>query len=172
LVLEDRGQKVLELLDSAGQRLHRLLTRLSGSEQATSDLFQELFVRLCNSRGLETAKDPMAYAWRSAVNLAFEWRRNRKKAFIPLEEEYMPAENQPVALEHMVRAEEMEQVLEAMAKLPPVAREVLVRRYLEQEPYEEMAARLGKKPQHLRAICSKALARLRVLTASDVKVSP
>ncbi len=170
--MEDRGQKVLELLDSAGQRLHRLLSRLSGSQQATGDLFQELFVRLCNSKGLEKADDPMAYAWRSAVNLAFEWRRNQKKAFVPLDEQFLSAEHQPAVLDDMVRGEEIEQVLDAAAKLNPLAREVLVLRYIEQESYEEMAGRLGKKPQHLRAICSKALARLRVLTASDVKVSP
>jgi RNA polymerase sigma factor (sigma-70 family) len=63
----------------------------------------------------------------------------------------------------MVRAEELEQVLDVMSRLNDLAREVIVMRYIEQESYEEIAQRLGKKPQHIRSVSAKAMARLREL---------
>jgi RNA polymerase sigma factor (sigma-70 family) len=65
----------------------------------------------------------------------------------------------------MIRDEELEQVLDATSRLSDLARDVVVMRYIEQESYETIAGRLGKKPQHLRSVCAKAMAQLReVLT--------
>ena len=71
----ERRRKILQLLDTSGPRLHRLLTRLTRREDVVGDLLQELFTRLWSSNGFDEAQDPYAYAYRAAVNLAFEWRR-------------------------------------------------------------------------------------------------
>jgi len=128
---------------------------------------QELFIRLCNSKGLDRAKDPGAYARRCAINLAFEWRRKQKVQFCSLDENCLPVEDKPSALEKMVRVEELQQILDATAQLSTLAREVIVMRYIEQESYEQIGRRLGKKPQYMRSLCSKALAQLRVLLAQE-----
>ena len=165
--MQERQSKVLELLDTSGQRLHAVLARVTLSEQATADLMQELFLRLSNAKGLDGARDPFAYAWRVALNLAFEWRRRRTVKCQPLDEACLPADNGPSALEKIIRAEQLQQILDATAQLSELAREVVVMRYLEQQSYEQIALRLGKKPQHLRSVCAKALARLRALLPDD-----
>ena len=66
----------------------------------------------------------------------------------------------------MIRAEELEQVLDATSRLSDLARDVVVMRYIEQASYEEIGQRLGKKPQHVRSVCAKAMARLRELLVS------
>jgi DNA-directed RNA polymerase specialized sigma24 family protein len=43
----------------------------------------------------------------------------------------------------------------------------VILRYIEQESYEEIGRRLGKKPQHIRSITSKALAQLRRLLENN-----
>ena len=63
----------------------------------------------------------------------------------------------------MTRAEELAQVLDVMPRLSDLAREVVVMHYIEQESYEEIAQRLGKKSQHIRSVSAKALAKLRQL---------
>ena len=63
----------------------------------------------------------------------------------------------------IAQAEELVQVLDLIPRLSALAREVVVMHYIEQESYEEIAQRLGKKPQHIRSVSSKALARLRQL---------
>jgi RNA polymerase sigma factor (sigma-70 family) len=161
--VNDRQKKVLELLDTSGMRLHALLGRLTLSEDVVGDLMQELFIRLSNSSRLAKVNDPFAYAYRAAINLAFEWRRKSKVKFQSLDEDCLPVANNPSPLAEMVQAEELTQVLDVMTRLSELAREVVVMHYIEQESYEEVAQRLGKKPQHIRSVCAKALARLRQL---------
>jgi RNA polymerase sigma-70 factor (ECF subfamily) len=161
--LNDSQNKVLELLDSSGEALHRLLGRLTLCEHTTGDLIQELFIRLCNSEGFANARDPVAYAWRTAVNLAFEWRRKQRIKFEPLDEDYLPAHNSPSALKTMIRSEELQQVLDAVSQLPELSRNVVVLRFIEEQPYEAIAGQLGKNPHYLRSLCAKAIARVRTL---------
>jgi RNA polymerase sigma-70 factor (ECF subfamily) len=131
------------------------------------DLLQELFLRLWNSKAFDKAEDPFAYAYRAAVNLAFEWRRRRQIRCRPLEGNCPVTQDDSSALGKMVQAEELEQVLDATAKLTDLARAVVVMRYIEQASYEEIAQRLGKEPQYMRSLCAKAMARLRELLASE-----
>jgi len=162
--LTKRQRKILQLIDTSGPRLHRLLARLTRREDVAGDLSQELFTRLLSSNGFDEARDPFAYAHRAAVNLAFEWRRARKTT-LQLSEENCPTADGPSVPGKMIRAEELEQVLDATAKLSDLARNVVVMRYIEQASYEEIARRLDKKPQHVRSVCAKAMAQLRKLLA-------
>lgn len=157
----ERQEKILELLDTSGPRLHRLLARLTRREDATGDLLQELFLRLLNSRSFDKAQDPFAYACRSAINLAFEWRREQKNACTALEKDCPGVQDDSSVLGKMIRAEELEHVLEATARLKRLARDVVVMRYIQQDSYEQIAERLCKSPQHVRSICAKAMAQLR-----------
>ncbi len=164
-----RQQKILQLFDTSGPRLHRLLARLTRREDVIGDLLQELFIRLWNSKTFDKADDPVAYAYRTAINLAFEWRRRQQIICQPLEGDCSAAQENPSALGKMIQDEELEQVLDATSKLSDLARDVVVMRYIEQESYETIAERLGKKPQHLRSVCAKAMAQLReVLTREKV----
>ncbi len=163
--MKQRHQKAMELLNTSGARLHALLARLTLSEDVVGDLMQELFLRLCRSGGFDKAKDPFAYAYRAAINLAVEWRRSRRFKFQPLDENCLPAENCRSSLGAMIQTEELQRVLDATSQLSGLARDVVIMHYIEQEPYEEIGRRLGKKPQHVRSLCAKALARLRVLLA-------
>jgi RNA polymerase sigma-70 factor (ECF subfamily) len=165
--LIERQRKILQLLDTSGPHLQRLLARLTRREDVVGDLLQELFLRLWKSRTFDKAEDPFAYAYRAAINLAFEWRRRRKTTCRSLQEDSTAAGNDSSALAEMIRAEELEQVLNATSRLTDLARDVVVMRYIEQDSYEEIARRLGKEPQYLRSVCAKAMARLRQLLASD-----
>ena len=165
--MRNHHSKVLELLDSHGPRLYALLVKMTLCQDAAGDLMQELFIRLANSRQFEKAKNPAAYAWRTAINLAFESRRQRKIKFTSLDEICLPAVTDSSALEKIIRVEELRQLLDATSKLPDLTRQVVVMRYIEQEPYEVIARQLGKKPQHLRSICAKALVRLRIFLVKE-----
>ncbi len=149
------------MFDTSGARLHRLLARLTLSEDVVGDLLQELFIRLWNSKAFDKAEDSFAYAYRAAINLAFEWRRNRKKSPRLMEADYLQKERSSSVLGKMIQSEELDQVLDATSQLTDLARDVVVMHYIEQESYEEIGKRLGKKPQYMRALCNKAVARLR-----------
>jgi RNA polymerase sigma factor (sigma-70 family) len=164
--LIERQRKILQLLDTSGPQLHRLLARLTRREDVVGDLLQELLTRLWTSNGFDKAQDPSAYAYRAAVNLALEWRRSQKTT-CQLSEQNCPPVEEPSAQKELIWAEELEQVLDATAKLSDLARNVVVMRYIEQASYEEIGLRLGKKPRHMRSVCAKAMAQLREMLASE-----
>ena len=155
-------EQVAQLLENSGADLHALLVRLTLSQDDAGDLLQELFIKLSKSNGLEKAQNPAAYAFRAAINLAMDWRRQRPKQPLSLDLlAPLTDQDQPNQADQLIRREEYRQVLDAVARLKGLAREVVVRRYLQQQTYAEIAQQLGKKPQYLRSVCTKALARLR-----------
>ena len=163
----ERQKKILQLLDTSGERLHRLLGRLTRCEDVVGDLLQELFIRLWNSKAFDNADDSFAYAYRAAINLAFEWRRKQKAMCRISQENYPVSKDNSSALRKMIRAEELEQVLNAASRLTDLARDVVVMHYIEQDSFEEIGRRLGKKPQYMRALCAKAVAELREMLAEE-----
>jgi RNA polymerase sigma factor (sigma-70 family) len=150
---------LLQLLETDGRRLHRLLTRLTLRADAADDLLQELFLRLRSSASFRNATDPAAFAVRTAVNLAFDWRRKRRRR---REVGKVPDQaTSPDPLTKLVEREELDQVLIALTELPESVRLCLVLRHLEQLDPNEVARLLGRTAHQVRALCAKGVARLR-----------
>lgn len=158
---------MLGLLDEHGASLHRHLGRLTRCEHTTGDLMQELFLKLADSKGFAAADNGYAYAWRAATNLALDWRRKRARQSAKMEVAAEPREQNDSALLGMIRDERVERVLDATARLKEPGRSVIVMRYVEEQPHDVIAERLGMKVNYVRSLCSKALGRLRKMLNSD-----
>jgi len=170
--LRSRQKELLELLDKSGADLYALLTRLTLREDVAEELMQELFIKLNNSRGIGKVANWDAYARRSAINLAFDWRRTQKKKVLALGQVAEPASNDNSPLGKLIHSEEMAETLDAIGRLKKASREVLVMRYLQQESYDNIAEQLGKTSHQVRALCSRAIRHLRdVLDSNEHKSS-
>jgi RNA polymerase sigma factor (sigma-70 family) len=156
-------EDLLGLLDSSGPRLFRLLKRLTLREDVAEVLMQELFLALGQSPAFRRAKDPAAYAYRSAMHLAFAWRRRQKREPVPERLRVEPESFGSSPLARMVRGEEFELVLGLLDSLPKLGRDIVVMRYIQGDDYEEIARRVGKTTHQVRALCHKAICRLRDL---------
>ncbi|MFC1636853.1 RNA polymerase sigma factor [Planctomycetota bacterium] len=154
-------KELLELLGTSGAELFALLTRLTLREDVAEELMQDLFIKLSHSRGLDKAANRMAYARRAAINLAFDWRRSRRRAALRLEHVRRQASNDESPLTHMIHSEELRETLDALGQLKKASREALVMRYIQQESYEHIAEQMGKTSHQIRAICSRAVHHLR-----------
>lgn len=165
--MDDERNRLLDLLETAGPRLHGLLVRLTLREDIAEDLMQDLFLKLSQAKGFQNADDPAAYARRAAIHLAFDWRRSqaRNAPAAPILTD--PAVDAPSPLSCLIQREEYEEVLGSLDKLSELGRDVLLLRYLEQEPYEEIARQVGKTPHQVRALCHKAIVRLRSLLSES-----
>jgi RNA polymerase sigma factor (sigma-70 family) len=161
--LTDRQKELLELLDKSGASLYTLLTRLTLREDIAEELMQELFIKLNNKRRFDKIKNRYAYARKTAINLAFEWRRNQKLNSVGLDHISEPASNDSSPLHKLIQAEELDEILNAIGKLNKVPREAFVLRYIQQEPYDSIAEQLGKTVHHIRALCSRASNRIRYI---------
>ena len=168
--MKDTTEEVLALLTDHGARLHALLVRLTLREDVAEDLMQELFLTLVRRHGFSRAKDPVAYAIRSATNLAFDWRRAQKRT--PAKESSYDGlcadESSP--LSKLVEREEQQRALDALGDLPGRSRDIVIMRYLQQQSYEEIGIMLGKTSHQSRGLCHKALDRLRRLIDKQTSV--
>jgi RNA polymerase sigma-70 factor (ECF subfamily) len=154
-------KQLLELLDRSGVKLHTLLTRLTLREDVAEELMQELFVKLSDVATSKKISNWDAYAYRAAVNLAFDWRRRNKQIFVPLEGISEPVSDDCSPLTGLIRNEAVQEVLSAISRLNSTAREAFIMRYIQQEPYEFIAGQLDKTPHQVRALCSKVMNYLR-----------
>ncbi len=153
--------EVLRLLAEHGNRLYALLYRLTLDHDVADDLMQELFLNLTRRQGFATADDPLGYAIRSATNLAFDWRRKRLHTPNIQTLTTEPTTSDGRQLSNLIRQEEIQQVLSAMDELIERDRTMLVLRYLEGRSYEQIATVLKKSTHQTRALCYKALLKLR-----------
>jgi RNA polymerase sigma-70 factor (ECF subfamily) len=170
--LRSRQKELLELLDKSGADLYALLTRLTLREDVAEELMQELFIKLNNSRGIGKVANWNAYARRSAINLAFDWRRTKRHKVLALGQVAEPASNDDSPLGKLIHSEELQETLDAVGRLKKSSREVLVMRYLQQESYDNIAEQLGKTSHQVRALCSRAIRNLRdVLGFNEQKSS-
>jgi RNA polymerase sigma factor (sigma-70 family) len=160
--LADRQKELLELLDKSGASLYTLLTRLTLREDIAEELMQELFIKL-NKGHFDKVRNRYAYARKTAINLAFEWRRNQKLNPVALDQISEPASNSISPLNKLIRTEELDEILNAIGKLNKVPREAFVMRYIQQEPYDYIAEQMGKTVHHIRALCSRATNRIRYI---------
>lgn len=154
---------LLQLLDSSGPYLFRLLYRVTLREDVAEDLLQELFLKLQASDGFRSATNRLAYARCTALRLAFDWRRDQRRcpiAALPQEE---AASCDPSPLQRLIADEEIQAVLGLMSQLSTPHIELLTMRYIQQDSYDTIAAQFGKTAHQARALCHKALAQLRDL---------
>ena len=161
--MTDCQKQLLELLDRSGVKLHTLLTRLTLREDVAEELMQELFVKLSDVATPKKIYNLDSYAYRAAVNLAFDWRRRNKprQVGVSLEEVSEPASDDCSPLDGLIRNEAVQQVLSAVGQLNGAAREAFVMRYIQQESYESIAEQLDKTPHQVRALCSRVTSYLR-----------
>src|SRR4051812_27455592 len=124
----------MALLDSDGARLHALLFRLTLRRDVAEELMQELFLRLSQSIGFASAEHPFTYARRAAINLAME--RRRSPTFGSVDETL--SQQMPLPIDGLIRAEQLEQILDALDDVPELARECFVLRFIEGESYDDI----------------------------------
>ena len=166
--MSDRQTELLELLEKSGVGLHALLTRLTLREDVAEELLQELFLKLHGAQDQGGIDCWYAYARRTAINLAFDWRRRQKiRRTCPLEGVLERASEDRASLSRLIESEELEQVLAAIDRLGGTSREVFVMRYIEQNSYEEIAGQLGKTVHQVRALCFRAISTLRCVLGCD-----
>jgi RNA polymerase sigma-70 factor (ECF subfamily) len=166
--LMPNSDKLLELLTRSGPGLHALLTKLTLRQDVAEDLMQDLFIRLSGSN-LDKVDNLDAYAKTVAINLAFDWRRKKGPSVsLDCEDTPEPAAEEKSPLIRMVENEDVRKVFDAMDRLNKVQRKVFVLRYIQQHSFEEIAEETGKTPHHVRALCSRALTKVRGICAKAV----
>ena len=166
--MSDRQIELLALLDQFGPGLYALLTRLTLREEVAQELMQELFLKLHGTKDQGRIECWYAYARRTAINLAFDWRRRQAtRRVCSLDALSERASETDGPLGKLIASEELAQILAAVSRLNGASREVFVMRYIEQNSYEEISEQLGKTVHQVRALCFRAMSTLRNVLGCD-----
>lgn len=155
----------IERSDSFGQVLRereaqvmRTAFRILGNWADAEDVAQEVFLRL-HRYGLRFANDAALGAWiyRVTVNLCIDRSRTAK----PAAEMPDAASGEISAEAALIRDQQKERLMSALASLPVRERTALVLREIEQLSTAEVAAALGTTEGTVRSQVMKAMAKLR-----------
>lgn len=142
-----------------GAALFRIAMALTGHRQQAEDLLQTVLARACRKWDRVRVGQPEAYLRRAMYHQQVSWWRrpawSRELSTDRLPEGVGADPTGQVDLHLALRA--------ALNRLAPKHRAVLVLRYLEDLPDEQIADILGCKPTTVRSQAARALDRLRVL---------
>jgi RNA polymerase sigma-70 factor (ECF subfamily) len=161
MVLEANGREVIEacqrgedeafgvLFEAYQDRVYSIALRFSGDRATALDIAQETFLKLFSRiRDFRWEASFDSWLYRLVVNSCLDHQRRRRRLVPFLEglvDVFRTAPDES-ALQGLLRAETRDHVRQVIGKLPPGLRMVVVLRYTEGLPYEEIAEILGCPP--------------------------
>jgi RNA polymerase sigma-70 factor (ECF subfamily) len=158
-----------ELVGDWYDRWHSLLMRVLSNQLSdraeVQDLAQEVYLRLLRVDKLDMVRNPRAYLYRVAVNVAGEWRlraRQRKPHTSQELDELVSVEDLERTLEESQTGQAVRQ---ALAELPPTWRRVLVLHCRDDMTYDQIATHLGITRRMVKRYIAKGYAEMRVRMA-------
>ena len=141
-------------------RVYSYALRMVGDVQEAEDLTQETLLRAFRSLArFDPRQRLVGWLFGIAAHVCRDCLRRRSRRREHVSEAVERAATTRTPRDEAAAAEEQRNVLEAVGKLPPKYREVIVLHYLEEMGYDEVAAALGIRP---------AAARRRALRARDM----
>ena len=145
-------------LEEAYDKLYRYCYHRLGSREAAEDTVQEAFTRYLAAYGDLSGGAVMARLYAVARNLCTDQYRRRTAEPLP--------DDLPVPADEDDRLEDMA-LRDALARLDPAERELLLMRYVNQEPVSLIAAALGVSRFGAYRRTEAALKKLRAYMKED-----
>lgn len=162
----NKGRQALNRAISARrEQIERYLASRIRNPDDARDLAQEAFLRLLRLKDAEYIRQPEAYLFRIAINLAYEYRLKQKASpihpYISVDED-----DELLATSHTTEdlaelRERMERLEQALGALPPNVRAALIFQRRDGMTYSEIAERLGVSSSMVKKYLQTALLRCR-----------
>ncbi len=141
------------------QLLRFLRARLANEEDA-EDLAQEAYLRLLRASDTKLIRDPVAYLFRIARNLVYEWYTSRPPSSESLDD--VDVLDEGLTVEALANCNQQIDRLEAVLQhLPPKCRAAIVMHRRDGMTYEEIASALDVSPAMVKKYLSQGLSRCR-----------
>jgi RNA polymerase sigma-70 factor, ECF subfamily len=156
------------LLGRYQNRLYRYLLRWVREPAAAEDLFQQTWMRVIQHiRRFDAKRNFDAWLFAVARNIVIDYLRRRRPGSLeePVDDDLtlsgLLATGAPGPLDQVLRSEIIELVRRALESQPPVYREILSLRFVEEMKLEEIAEVLSVPLGTVKTRLARALERLR-----------
>jgi RNA polymerase sigma factor (sigma-70 family) len=162
---EDRKSLVERLFAEHAAPLHAFLYRRLRRHPDAAELAQEAYLRLLRVTDLDEVRNPEAYLYTIASNLAKERSRQQRRDAGTVDVEDPAIQEQLAYLPYFGSALDAQQRITrlraALVQLPPQCRAALVLQYWQGLSYQEIAQRLGVSTHTVKKHLSRALMHCR-----------
>lgn len=154
-----------QLVERHLEAVYRYAYRLSGNQDQAEELTQQAFLLACDRLG-QLRRPERARAWLLAIvrNCYWQQLRHQRRESQAASEELWDRWPQPAPAEELWDAEQLQQALD---RLPPEYRVVLLMHYFEQATYRQIAQRLEIPLGTVMSRLSRAKSRLRNLLSEE-----
>ena len=151
-----------ELVDIYYKQIYLFMRRLGHDRQVSEDLTQESFLNAWHHIGqLRDGKALNGWLYRIAGNVSkLYWRRNKRKKPATLENFDVP-DSKKAGLDIVEHNAQLEQVKNAVARLPVKLRQTIVLHYMQQLTIAEAADAAGIRDGTFKSRLNRALTTLR-----------
>ncbi|UYY77535.1 RNA polymerase sigma factor [Sphingomonas sp. R1] len=156
-MLAARAEQAIGAAERA--QLVGFLQRRCGNATLAEDIAQDAIVRLVDFARREKVEKPLALLARIATNLLINHQRREARLIAGLIDD--PVDDRPCQERSTVDADRLDQLRRAIDTLPPLRREVLIRRRLEGQSYREIGTALNLSSAAVEKHVVRALADLR-----------
>lgn len=164
-IMSVQDQKSEREAASDARRLHRFVRRRVGNSADADDIAQEAQARVLARSRAGTLRDPLAYAYRVALNLISDLGRSR--ALFPDQpiDDQMVSDT-PSPLENLDLKQRAMLYTHALRAMPHLRRQVFILRQSADLDYPQIAARLGISVEAAQKHFSRAAADVRRAVAA------
>lgn len=150
-----------ERLTSATGPLKRYIQRIAPNSSDAADIYQESVLRVIEQARAQPLRNPLAYALRIARNLLLGDNKRQLLSLDNLDELSNPLTCPAPCPEERTSQRQRAQLLSGfLATMPAQRREVLLRRRLQGESREQIAAAMGLSQEAVKKHMTRALADL------------
>jgi RNA polymerase sigma-70 factor (ECF subfamily) len=156
---DDRRLTLRQLLTAGYEDLKRRLTRRLGSADTAAEALHETYLRLDGTAEIGSIRNPGAFLYRMALNVAMDGYRVDMRWLRRAELEALQHESDDqLTPERIVMARSEIALLEvALIDMPPRRRAIFMTALIEDLPYREVAARFGVSVRLVEREVRKAL---------------
>ncbi|MEJ1962038.1 MAG: sigma-70 family RNA polymerase sigma factor [Gammaproteobacteria bacterium] len=148
--------------------LLRFISRQNIGTEEAREIVQESYCRLHQVPQVEALESPRGYLYRTAINLARDSKRQRRREFhvVDAGDASVPAvadvaSEAPTAYQVLKGEQELAIIRQAIAELSPTCRQVFVMHRFGSAKYSQIAERLGLSVSMIEKHVSQALAHLK-----------
>jgi RNA polymerase sigma-70 factor (ECF subfamily) len=143
--------------------LRGYLSRLLGSKHEAQDIAHDAYLKTYQAMHAQPIQEPKAYLFRSARNLAHDFRTRRASRMLPTDDSLLEAAapESPGTADLVIVRQESADLHAAILSLPPRCREVLALRSFEGLSHAAIAERLGISRSAVEKQIARALRLLR-----------
>jgi RNA polymerase sigma factor (sigma-70 family) len=166
-VREERARFLDTLYRQYASALLRFISRQNVSPEEAKEIVQETYCRLQQIPQVETLESPRGYLFRTAINLARDTKRQRRRRQQDMSNasDTSPAEDiaseAPTAYQVLKGEQELAIIRQAITELNPTCRQVFILHRFGNATYGQIAEQLGVSVSMIEKHVSAALAHLK-----------